>query len=199
MLASGMSVLGAHVLQDKHGFCAHLNLPCIQQLLIPPYIPVPASFPLTTRRAPRQPSSASSGRGSGVADHHLSRSACSQPEGHRAHTGTNPSEALLRCCPASAVSLGVVWYTSGLGYVMSVMLEPANSMVASVAVCLVLGGFFNGIEPRLRTLSPAVKVIFGERSWVPRPPHPPRRPCWHTESAASPAAHARVHTHPLHV
>ena len=64
---------------------------------------------------------------------------------------------------AGAVSLGVVWYTSGLGYVMSVMLEPANSMVASVAVCLVLGGFFNGIEPRLRTLSPAVKTIFGAR------------------------------------
>jgi hypothetical protein len=62
---------------------------------------------------------------------------------------------------ARAVSLGVVWYTSGLGYVMSVMLEPANSMVASVAVCLVLGGFFNGIEPRYRTLSDPVKAIFG--------------------------------------
>ena len=71
---------------------------------------------------------------------------CTQPEG------------LVVC---NAVSLGVVWYTSGLGYVMSVMLEPANSMVASVAVCLVLGGFFNGIEPRYRTLSEPVKAIFG--------------------------------------
>jgi len=60
-----------------------------------------------------------------------------------------------------AVSLGVVWYTSGLGYVMSVMLEQQNSMVASVATCLVLGGFFNGIEPRFRTLSPFMKVVFG--------------------------------------
>lgn len=62
---------------------------------------------------------------------------------------------------AAAVSVGVVWYTSGLGYVMSVMLEPQNSMVASVAVCLVLGGFFNGIEPRFRTLSSFMKVVFG--------------------------------------
>lgn len=61
----------------------------------------------------------------------------------------------------SAVSLGVVWYTSGLGYVMSVMLEQQNSMVASVAVCLVLGGFFNGIEPRFRTLSSFMKAVFG--------------------------------------
>ncbi len=60
-----------------------------------------------------------------------------------------------------AVSLGVTWYTSGLGYVMSVMLEQQNSMVASVAVCLVLGGFFNGIEPRFRTLSSFMKVVFG--------------------------------------
>ncbi|KAK9908170.1 hypothetical protein WJX75_003729 [Coccomyxa subellipsoidea] len=59
------------------------------------------------------------------------------------------------------ISLGVVWYTSGLGYVMSVMLEQQNSMVASVAVCLVLGGFFNGIEPRFRTLSPFMKAVFG--------------------------------------
>ncbi|BDA44911.1 probable broad substrate specificity ATP-binding cassette transporter at N-terminal half [Coccomyxa sp. Obi] len=59
------------------------------------------------------------------------------------------------------ISLGVTWYTSGLGYVMSVMLEQQNSMVASVAVCLVLGGFFNGIEPRFRTLSSFMKVVFG--------------------------------------
>lgn len=55
----------------------------------------------------------------------------------------------------------MTWYTSGLGYVMSVMLEQQNSMVASVAVCLVLGGFFNGIEPRFRTLSSFMKVVFG--------------------------------------
>ena len=38
-----------------------------------------------------------------------------------------------------AVAVGVVWYCSGLGYVMSVMLEPQNSMVASVAIVLVAG------------------------------------------------------------
>ncbi len=54
-----------------------------------------------------------------------------------------------------------MWYCSGLGYVMSVMLEPQNSMVASVAIVLVLGGFFNGVEPRFRTLSPTMKTVFG--------------------------------------
>ncbi len=60
-----------------------------------------------------------------------------------------------------AVAVGVVWYCSGLGYVMSVMLEPQNSMVASVAIVLVLGGFFNGVEPRFRTLTPTMKTVFG--------------------------------------
>ena len=60
--------------------------------------------------------------------------------------------------------MGVVWYCSGLGYVMSVMLEPQNSMVASVAIVLVLGGFFNGVEPRFRTLTPTMKTVFGEPS-----------------------------------
>ena len=59
-----------------------------------------------------------------------------------------------------------MWYCSGLGYVMSVMLEPQNSMVASVAIVLVLGGFFNGVEPRFRTLTPTMKAVFGA-------PHPP--------------------------
>ena len=68
------------------------------------------------------------------------------------------------CCPA--VSVAVVWYCSGLGYVMSVMLEPQNSMVASVAIVLVLGGFFNGVEPRFRTLTPTMKAVFG----APRSP-----------------------------
>ena len=54
-----------------------------------------------------------------------------------------------------------MWYCSGLGYVMSVMLEPQNSMVASVAIVLVLGGFFNGVEPRFRTLTPTMKTVFG--------------------------------------
>ena len=60
-----------------------------------------------------------------------------------------------------AVAVAVVWYCSGLGYVMSVMLEPQNSMVASVAIVLVLGGFFNGVEPRFRTLTPTMKAVFG--------------------------------------
>jgi hypothetical protein len=42
------------------------------------------------------------------------------------------------------------------------MLEPQNSMVASVAIVLVLGGFFNGVEPRFRTLTPTMKTVFGE-------------------------------------
>lgn len=78
----------------------------------------------------------------------------------------------LRACVKPGVLLqsrwGVVWYCSGLGYVMSVMLEPQNSMVASVAIVLVLGGFFNGVEPRFRTLTPTMKTVFGAPS---RPPY----------------------------
>ncbi len=80
---------------------------------------------------------------------------------------TGPRWLLLRGLVCCAVAVGVVWYCSGLGYVMSVMLEPQNSMVASVAIVLVLGGFFNGVEPRFRTLTPTMKTVFGAPS---RPP-----------------------------
>ena len=55
----------------------------------------------------------------------------------------------------------LTWYTSGLGYLMSVVMAPQNSMVAAVAVCMIVGGFLNGIEPRYRSLSPVMKNVFG--------------------------------------
>lgn len=59
------------------------------------------------------------------------------------------------------VAVLVTWYTSGLGYLMSVVMAPQNSMVAAVAVCMIVGGFLNGIEPRYRSLSPIMKHVFG--------------------------------------
>ena len=61
-----------------------------------------------------------------------------------------------------AVAVLVTWYTSGLGYLMSVVMAPQNSMVAAVAVCMIVGGFLNGVEPRYRSLSPVMKHVFGE-------------------------------------
>ena len=79
-----------------------------------------------------------------------------------------PNVRLSNAPVCRAVAVGVVWYCSGLGYVMSVMLEPQNSMVASVAIVLVLGGFFNGVEPRFRTLTPTMKTVFGALSVLVR-------------------------------
>lgn len=58
----------------------------------------------------------------------------------------------------------VTWYTSGLGYLMSVIMAPQNSMVAAVAVCMIVGGFLNGVEPRYRSLTTPMKHVFGESS-----------------------------------
>lgn len=57
----------------------------------------------------------------------------------------------------------VTWYTSGLGYLMSVIMAPQNSMVAAVAVCMIVGGFLNGVEPRYRTLTTPMKHVFGKQ------------------------------------
>lgn len=63
-----------------------------------------------------------------------------------------------------AVALLTVWYTSGLSYFISVMLVPQNAMVAVVAITMVIGGFLNGVEPRLRNLSTFMKGVEGKRA-----------------------------------
>ena len=60
-----------------------------------------------------------------------------------------------------AVAVLVTWYTSGLGYLMSVVMAPQNSMVAAVATCMIVGGFLNGVEPRYRALSPIMQKVIG--------------------------------------
>ena len=62
----------------------------------------------------------------------------------------------------AAVAVLVTWYTSGLGYFMSVVMAPQNSMVAAVAVCMIVGGFLNGVEPKYRTLTTPMKHVFGQ-------------------------------------
>lgn len=68
----------------------------------------------------------------------------------------------VHICICDAVAVLVTWYTSGLGYLMSVVMAPQNSMVAAVAVCMIVGGFLNGVEPRYRALTPIMKHVFGE-------------------------------------
>ena len=79
------------------------------------------------------------------------------------HTGTqcSESEAISDIHSWCAVALLVVWYTSGVGYLMSVLLPPQSSLTAAVAAVMVLGGFFNGVQPRLRSLTPFTKHALG--------------------------------------
>ncbi len=58
-------------------------------------------------------------------------------------------------------------HSTRLGYLMSVVMAPQNSMVAAVTVCMVVGGFLNGVEPRYRSLSPVMKHVFGEFDSMP--------------------------------
>ena len=61
----------------------------------------------------------------------------------------------------NVVAVLVTWYTSGLGYLMSVVMAPQNSMVGAVATCMIVGGFLNGVEPRYRALSPIMQKVIG--------------------------------------
>ena len=58
----------------------------------------------------------------------------------------------------------VVWYGSGVGCLMSVLLPPQSSLTAAVAAVMVLGGFLNGVQPQLRSLTPFTKRALGESS-----------------------------------
>lgn len=52
---------------------------------------------------------------------------------------------------------------------MSVIMAPQNSMVAAVAVCMIVGGFLNGIEPAYRTLTTPMKHVFGQSTAIAAP------------------------------
>ena len=77
----------------------------------------------------------------------------------------------------------VVWYASGVGCLMSVLLPPQSSLTAAVAAVMVLGGFLNGVQPRLRSLAPTTKHALGGQ---PASPHCPElcdpKP-WHSISS----------------
>ncbi|GAB4822174.1 hypothetical protein N2152v2_009220 [Parachlorella kessleri] len=55
----------------------------------------------------------------------------------------------------------VTWYCSSLGCLMSVVLRPANALVATIVVALMLGGFLNGVNPKYREMSPTMKRVSG--------------------------------------
>ncbi|KAF6261487.1 hypothetical protein COO60DRAFT_775152 [Scenedesmus sp. NREL 46B-D3] len=41
------------------------------------------------------------------------------------------------------------WYTSGLGYLVSMAAPPRNALIAGLAIALLLGGVANGVAPKL--------------------------------------------------
>jgi hypothetical protein len=54
--------------------------------------------------------------------------------------------------PYFCILLAVAWYTSGLGYLVSMVVSPANALLAGIAVGMVLGGVANGVQPPMQTL-----------------------------------------------
>jgi hypothetical protein len=74
-------------------------------------------------------------------------------------------------CGMTVVRVVTQWlcwsHSTRLGYLMSVVMAPQNSMVAAVTVCMIVGGFLNGVEPRYRSLSPVMKHVFGESDSMP--------------------------------
>jgi hypothetical protein len=53
------------------------------------------------------------------------------------------------------VLLLIGWYTSALGHLVSMLISPQNTLLAGVALGLILGGVANGIVPAVHTLSHA--------------------------------------------
>ena len=51
------------------------------------------------------------------------------------------------------VLLLIGWYTTALGYLVSMTVSPQNTLLAGIALGLVLGGVANGIVPAVHTLS----------------------------------------------
>eukprot|EP00884_Botryococcus_braunii_P009425 jgi/Botrbrau1/18484/Bobra.0072s0064.1 len=59
------------------------------------------------------------------------------------------------------VAVLVVWYTSGLAYLCSILMAHQNAQIAAVSATVVCGGFLNGVQPRFRDLSKTMRVITG--------------------------------------
>jgi hypothetical protein len=51
-----------------------------------------------------------------------------------------------------SILLAVAWYTSGLGYLVSVAMSPQNALLGGIAVGLILGGMANGVAPAMHEL-----------------------------------------------
>jgi ABC-type phosphate/phosphonate transport system ATPase subunit len=58
------------------------------------------------------------------------------------------------------VLLVVGWYTSGLGYLVSLLVAPSNVMLSGLAVALLLGGVANGVAPRLWQLENSHPILW---------------------------------------
>jgi hypothetical protein len=64
---------------------------------------------------------------------------------------------------------------SGMGYALSAFMHPNNSLVAGVCVAMILGGFFNGVDPSIASYkedNPAMVVACGMsfNRWAVSPP-----------------------------
>lgn len=53
-----------------------------------------------------------------------------------------------------AILLCIAWYTTGLGYLVSMWFSSQNALLAGIAVGLLLGGVANGVQPPQFTLPP---------------------------------------------
>ena len=54
--------------------------------------------------------------------------------------------------PYFSVLLAVAWYSSGLGYLVSIVLPLQNALLGGIAVGLILGGVANGVQPPMHEM-----------------------------------------------
>jgi len=58
------------------------------------------------------------------------------------------------------IGMLVVWWCSSAGCLISVLIsQPANALVAAVAIVMIAGGFINGVSPNYRELGTTTKRI----------------------------------------
>jgi ABC-type multidrug transport system ATPase subunit len=65
----------------------------------------------------------------------------------------------LRFAHTYTVFLVVYWYSSGLGILISLVVDPQSATLVGVIVPIVMGGFFSGLAPSLSSMQPALKAI----------------------------------------
>jgi ABC-type multidrug transport system ATPase subunit len=58
-----------------------------------------------------------------------------------------------------SVFLAIYWYSSGLGILISLVVDPQSATLVGVIVPIVMGGFFSGLAPQLSSMGPVLTAL----------------------------------------